>query len=552
MKTANTFLIGVYLILTGILWCGYHPARAEESQSDKTQTFVFDPETKKYFIGGTSKFLLKQADQSSLIDAIELSIDGGDYFVYKGAIQFKEEGKHTIKFRAVNPVNNWSPTQVMEVFVDLTPPSTEVRFPEGKSYTKNNTTYVQLNSLLTLEARDNLSGIGAMDYSFDNSNFKPYSKPILVEKPGKTTIYFKSMDKVGNTEIVKSADFYAVGAPPLTTVSQSGTVRTANIEGNSYLAASDSVAFSLVSTDDPALVKAIWVSVDGKSFEDYKKPIYFLSEGPHTLKYFAEDFVGNKEEPKQVSVYTVSVPPNSWATPMGKLVNTGGINYATTQLQLKVEAKETVVGLDRIEIRMNDEKDFRPYLQPIQFVKAGLNVVAYRTVDRAANYEPTKTFTVSIVDAAPETSIETAQPLVVRGNIKYSPNPNIVTLSVKNSPVGISKTLVSVNDGAFTEYTGPFSITATQKVYKIAYKSIDKLGNEEKSKLVTYHMMNSMPIVDLFVQDGQSNEEQVRTRYVEQPGGGAPTTSAPTTAMPKTAPAMPARSTASKPSLLGN
>lgn len=549
MKNLITRSFGLCLILTGFLGLGYHPANAEDGQSDKVQTFVFDPATKKYFIGGNSKFLLKQTDQSSLIDAIELSIDGGEYSVYQGAVQFKEEGKHTIKFRAVNPVNNWSPTQVMEVFVDLTPPSTQVKLPEGKSWKGSADTYVQLNSTLTLEAQDNLSGISNIEYSFDGSTFRSYNRPIVVEKSGRQTIYFHSMDKVGNTEAMKTMDFIATGAAPVTKLKQSGSVRTATINGSNYLAASDSVAFSLASADDQAPVKNVWVSIDNKPYETYMKPIYFLSEGPHTMKYYSEDVVGNKEDARQVSIYTVSVAPTSWATPLNKMVNTGGINYASTKLDLKIEAKENVVGLERIEVRINDDTDFRTYLQPIELMRPGMNVVAYRTIDRAGNVEPTKTFSVNLVNSPPETSIETAQPLVVRGAIKFSPSPNIVTLSVKNSPVGIAKTMISMNDGTFSEYKGPFTITSDQKVYKIAYQSIDKLGNEEKPKSVTYHMMNTTPIVDLFVTDGKSSEEQVRTRYLEGSGSNSNNAPAPAATNDNSA---PKRNTASGPSLLGD
>src|SRR4051812_22756446 len=94
----------------------------------KNLPLVYDPQTKKYFVGGTSKFVLKQGDQSSLIDRIEISVDGGEYQSYGNPIEFSREGKHAIKFRAVNPVNNWSPVQFLEVFADLTPPTTEAKF----------------------------------------------------------------------------------------------------------------------------------------------------------------------------------------------------------------------------------------------------------------------------------------------------------------------------------------------------------------------------------------------------------------------------------------
>src|SRR5262249_6815777 len=164
--------------------------------------------------------------------------------------------------------------------------------------------------------------------------------------------------------------------------------------------------------------------------------------------------------------------------------------------------------------------------EPIRFTKRGMNVVTYRSVDRTGNTEPTRTFTVTISDIAPETSMETAQPLVVRDGVTYSPSPNILTLSVKNSGVGVAQTLYSVNDGPYTTYSGPITLTNEQKVYKIMYKSVDKLGNEEQRKIVTYHMIGTTPVVDLFITNGRNKEEQVRTNYFDRP------TDKPTEAIP--------------------
>jgi hypothetical protein len=49
------------------------------------------------------------------------------------------------------------------------------------------------------------------------------------------------------------------------------------------------------------------------------------------------------------------------------------------------------------------------------------------------------------------------------------------------------------------------------------------LGNDEQPKTVVYHMLNTIPIVDLFIENGKNQEEQVRTKYFEQdkPARGA-------------------------------
>ncbi|MCB0403963.1 MAG: hypothetical protein KDD51_04205, partial [Bdellovibrionales bacterium] len=153
--------------------------------------------------------------------------------------------------------------------------------------------------------------------------------------------------------------------------------------------------------------------------------------------------------------------------------------------------------------------------EPIRFTDAGLHRIVYRAVDRAGNMEPSHQYSVFIQTEAPETTIETAQPLVTREGLTYSPSPNIITFNVQNKGVGVAQTQFSINDSPMQNYNGPLTLTAEHRTYKIMYKSIDKLGNEEKNKTVTYHMIGSTPVVDLFVSDGQSHEERVRTNFFE-------------------------------------
>lgn len=485
---------------------------------NRNVTMVFDPDTKKYFVAGNAKFTLKQSDESSLIERIEVSIDGSDYTLYNGAVQFDREGKHTIKFRAINPVNNWSPVQFMEVFVDLAPPLTEAQFADGKFYSDGKVTYAALNSTITLAAQDNLSGVAQVEFSWDGVSFLPYTRPILIDRPGQRTLFFRSLDRVSNLEPVKRLDFIADGAGPTSEMKISGgALKPAVINGVSYLTSSDSVAFSLVAHDDESQVRQIFVALDGKPAAPYLKPLYFLQEGPHTLGYFSEDNVGNREEPKTVSLYTVSVAPRSNAVPMGKIVNTGGINFARKDLLLKLEARDNIVGLERIEYKFDADLNFRTYMEPIRFSREGVNTIQFRSIDRTGNIEPSRTFSVHVTEQSPDTALEPAQPLVVRDGVTYSPSPNIITLTVKNNGVGVEQTLVSIDDAPFQAYTGPFTLTSEQKVHKIAYKSIDKLGNEELPKTVTFHMIGNIPMVDLFITNEKNREEQVRTNYFENP-----------------------------------
>lgn len=504
-------------------------AAAASSNAPRGLAMVYDPESKKYFIGRSARFTIKQADVGVLVEKIEVSIDGAAWQDYSGAIQFNEEGKHTVKFRAMNAVNSWSPVQFVDVFVDLEPPTTQLRFEDNMPYTKVSRVtpgaaegvenYVRMNSKITMIGHDNLSGVGRIEYSWDSdSAFVRYESPLIIDKPGKRTLYYRTVDRVGNGERPQRVEIYADGAAPTTELRTSGgTLTQMGINGSSYSAARDSIAFVLEATDAGSGVKEIMVSLDDQPAKPYVKPIYFLQEGPHKLVYNAVDNVGNQEGKKSITVYTVSNAPRTVATPSGTMVNTGGINFARTDLRLKLEAGTTPVGLDRIEYRMEEEKEFKNYAEPLRFEHSGDYNVVFRSVDRVGNKEPTRNFHVVVTQTPPKTRIETAQPLVQRDGITYSPSSNVVTLAVDNQGVGVDQTLVSLNDGAFQPYKGSITLTNDRKVYKIQFKSIDKLGNEEPTQTVTYHVIGSAPVVDLFVSDHGRQAEQVRTDYFEDP-----------------------------------
>ena len=279
----------------------------------------------------------------------------------------------------------------------------------------------------------------------------------------------------------------------------------------------DSVSFSVKAADDAANVKQIWVAVDGQAPQIFQKPIYFLQEGRHNLSYWSVDAVGNKEEPKTFAVYSVSKLPVANLDVSGKVVNTGGVNDASPDLTLKLTGDNSSIGLDRIEVKMGD-KDFEPYFSPIRLTEPGQYTVRYRAVDRLGNVEPTKTYRVTVVQAAPETVLSTAQPLVHKEDVAYSPVPNVLTFNVAGSSVGIKQTLVSINDGPWQPYTGPITMNGDTQIMRVAYKSVDLLGNEEPVKYATFHMMRAEPVVNLFVTNGQSSEEEVRTNFLDTPG----------------------------------
>ncbi len=523
MKKNKLFIVGVFISLTTAYLTHVAKAAGTEpssnagnsEKSQKNLPLIFDPQTQKYFIGGDSKLQLRQSESSGPIERIEVSVDGGEYQPYGQSVQFKEEGKHTLKFRAINPVNNWSPVQFVEVFVDLNAPATEAKFSEERYYQDETGLKVGIGSNVTLTSQDNLSGIASVEFAMDGNDFKPYSKPIQIDSPGKHYLVFKATDRVGNVEAFKKIDFTVDDTSPISNLKLEGKNKPIVLKEKTFV--SDSVAFAVEASDDSGKVKQTWVNIDGKE-QIYIKPIYFLKEGPHTLSYYSVDFVGNKEKPKTFNFNTVSTPPKTMAKASGNIVNTGGINYAKPDFKLELEAKDNIVGLDRVEVKVDNDSDFKTYIEPIRFSVPGLHNISYRAIDRAGNVEPARTYTLFITETPPETNYSAAQPLISRDGVSYSPSPNVFTMNVGNTPVGVKQTLVSINDAPFSPYQSPITLTADKRVHKIMYKSVDKLGNEEKPKTLTVHMIGNTPLVDLFISNNQNAEAQVRTNYLDQPG----------------------------------
>ncbi len=57
---------------------------------------------------------------------------------------------------------------------------------------------------INLSATDACSGVAVTEYSTDGTNWMPYNGSILISNEGATTVNYRSTDRAGNTETVKT------------------------------------------------------------------------------------------------------------------------------------------------------------------------------------------------------------------------------------------------------------------------------------------------------------------------------------------------------------
>jgi hypothetical protein len=70
------------------------------------------------------------------------------------------------------------------------------------------------NVTVALTAEDSLSGVNSTFYSFDNIKWEKYVAPFIVSNEGIVSIYFKSVDKAGNIESLKTEVVKIDKTPP--------------------------------------------------------------------------------------------------------------------------------------------------------------------------------------------------------------------------------------------------------------------------------------------------------------------------------------------------
>mgnify|MGYP000374320919 CR=1 FL=1 len=255
---------------------------------------------------------------ASGVNRTEVSLDGGEYFLYAKALKFAE-GVHTIKYRSTDNVENAEPSKTLMLYSDATPPVTSLSV-KGTNNNVNGTNYVNADTEFVLTARDPVikgtaSGIKTTGYSVEGIGESGvelvYTLPFKLQKPdGLKQIKYYSTDNVGNKETEQTAEFELDTTPPEAgficpgetggfcavfkgTISVLGTARDKNFKEYRLQYAEGA--------EGGAEFKDITVSTEppsGIKLAEWLPP----REGYYTLKLKVLDFADNETE-RQKTIY---------------------------------------------------------------------------------------------------------------------------------------------------------------------------------------------------------------------------------------------------------
>lgn len=245
-------------------------------------------------------------------DAIWYRRETGSWTRFAQAFPLRGDGLHIVDFNATAG-DLLELTHRRSIGIDTAPPVTAARFAgefgEGGWYVTEVTA--------TLDPTDAMSGVGTIRYRMANGAWQTYSAPFVL-RDGRHVVEYRTTDRAGNEEAVRSATVSVDLTPPLTTATLSGTL------GNGSWHVSD-VSVTLYASDSSSGPRSTTYRLDLGEWRPYSGPILVASGGRHGLEFASVDAAGNREDVQAVPVniekatpyfLSVSSPTNGTPSPV--------------------------------------------------------------------------------------------------------------------------------------------------------------------------------------------------------------------------------------------
>jgi len=260
-------------------------------------------------------------------------------------------------------------------------------------YNNGKVDYATSGIKFSIAGEDVLSSVKSIFYKIDKGEYVEYKEPISIAEEGLHTIYYYSVDNVGNQSTTVAYPVVIDNTPPDVILSADLKLYSAN----NKLYGSIATKYSIVAADLLSGVKVIEYSIDGGTYTTYTTPFTIDKAGEHTIKYKATDNVGNVSEEKQLTVFVDNVKPIVKIVPSGKFFEKDKKQYAPRNFQYQIEASDTESGVNKILVSI-DNGEYVIYKSPITIEKEGDHTISAKAVDNVGNIsdEVKLTFTVDV------------------------------------------------------------------------------------------------------------------------------------------------------------
>ncbi len=469
MKQPLLKKIGITALAIGLCLC-VHGQKPEEhaptTYTDSLGNFYIQVDLPLYFYVSTSPDDPKQRlNRSDIKENKPVYMDG--------------PGKHHI--RHADNINHRA--EVFEIYADGKAPETTSSFTDAPVYSGKDMMYYGKGLNIRLNVRDDMSGVKGLYQSFDGASFTPY-QPQSVTKEGIFNYQYYAVDNVGNVEKPKQKTFTVDLSPPVTYHNIEGIAQNSIISTSSliYLTPSDSLSG----------VYRTFYRFDDGSEKVYTPgsmiPFLHLSDGEHTLYYYSEDRVQNKESVRSVTFFFDKTAPIMSADVLGDRFIVEDKVYFSGRTKLKLTAVDNKSGIKEIKYSI-DDKPFTEYDDPFYLPsKSGKHTIRYYAVDQMGNSNADEyhhnTGIVYVDLTGPKLSYTVTGPNFVKGDIRYIGPTSKITLKGTDSESGVQYLSYNLNeDNEEIRYGEPFGLTRSGS-NTIRYYGYDNVNNRNASEFM--------------------------------------------------------------------
>jgi len=374
-------------------------------------------------------------------------------------------------------------------FTDGAPPVTRATCSGAETAVVASTTFYGRGLQCSLAAQDELSGVENTYFSLNDQPYQPYSSTLALNKQQPVVLRYYAVDHVGFAEKPLALRFTVDLTPPTTTDA---------ITGNALgTVLSSQAKFRITSTDALSGVATIHARFDAQDYklitEDELAPSD-LTDGPHTLSYYAVDRVGNREAAHDVQFYLDRVAPTVEAKVLNDLwLSPSGTRFISSRSKVELTSQDNKSGVAKIEYAFEPSK-YQLYSSPFLMPNhAGSAKVMYQATDKLGNTSPPATLPYVMDTVPPQSTYNIVGPKYqVRSDI-YITSATRIELSSTDDASGVEQLLYQVEGAPEAQpYTTPLSYPEEGRRL-VRYWSTDHVENRELDRALVLITDNTPP-----------------------------------------------------------
>lgn len=363
--------------------------------SSPTTQLVIEGEQKDNFLSPGTLLNLLATDQLSGVANTHYAIDHFEKKIFSKSIRLNQltEGEHMLTYYSSDKVANEEVSNKYNFVLDKSAPVTNLVLT-GDQYLKSGEQYISERTELSLEAKDNLSGVQDIYFELDGQKREVFTNKFVVPaKDGLHRLVHYATDQVGNGYLnsnnIKDRNesklIMDTNSPDL-----EWRVVGQSIFTRDTMFITSETSIELFSLDGGAGVKDLNYVLDSEDMISYEVPFTIKQEGLHIIKYNSHDQVNNFSEEQFVVVVDNTSPASEGRFSMDPIGNISldkleeNLNVYTSGVVLYLGATDQIVDTKEIYYTLNGSVETK-YDSPIRLTEEGVNELKFRAEDQLGN-----------------------------------------------------------------------------------------------------------------------------------------------------------------------